>query len=54
MAYGKIISKPYYIDLKDNLNQVWSANLDFSPVFDFYGIISYVADYYMKVRNFND
>ena len=30
--------------------QVWSANLDFSPVFDFYGIISYVADYYMKVR----
>ena len=28
---------------------VWSANLDFSPVFDFYGIISYVADYYMKV-----
>ena len=30
--------------------QVWSANLDFSPVFDFYGIISYVADYYMKVK----
>ena len=29
---------------------VWSANLDFSPVFDFYGIITYVADYYMKVR----
>ena len=29
---------------------VWNANLDFSPVFDFYGIITYVADYYMKVR----
>ena len=29
---------------------VWGANLDFSPVFDFYGIITYVADYYMKVR----
>ena len=30
---------------------VWNANLDFSPVFDFYGIITYVADYYMKVRH---
>ena len=34
---------------KSKYYQVWSANLDFSPVFDFYGIISYVADYYMKV-----
>ena len=31
---------------------VWGANLDFSPVFDFYGIITYVADYYMKVGYF--
>ena len=30
--------------------QVWNANIDFSCVFDFYSIITYISDYYMKVR----
>ena len=28
---------------------VWNSNLDISPVFDFYAVITYISDYYMKV-----
>ena len=28
---------------------VWNSNLDISPVFDFYAVVTYISDYYMKV-----
>ena len=28
---------------------IWKSNIDVSPVFDFYAIVTYISDYYMKV-----
>ena len=28
---------------------IWNSNLDISPVFDFYAVVTYISDYYMKV-----
>ena len=28
----------------------WDANIDISPVYDYYGTITYVTDYFTKVR----
>ena len=37
----------------NNYNQewivAWDANLDISPVYDYFGIITYITDYFMKV-----
>ena len=29
----------------------WDANIDISPVYDYYGTITYITDYFTKVRN---
>ena len=28
----------------------WNANIDISPVYDYYGTITYITDYFTKVR----
>ena len=49
MVLKRDVDEVYVNKYNSEWLEVWGANLDFSPVFDFYGIITYVADYYMKV-----
>ena len=31
--------------------EIWNGNIDVALVFDMYAVITYIADYYMKVRH---
>ena len=48
VVLSRDVDEIYVNKFNEEWLSVWSANLDFSPVFDFYSIITYISDYYMK------
>ena len=64
MEYHRILqysNKGFSLVLKRDINEVWvnnynaewiemwNSNLDISPVFDYYAVVTYISDYFMKV-----
>ena len=53
-GFSVVLQRDVNETLINNFNhewlQIWDSNLDISPVFDPYAIITYICDYFMKVK----